>query len=374
MGYSTVEHLNEKFKEAYNDAIKAKDFGNLALAKQKFYEASRILKIIAENSSADQASVLNERAERLKNISDSIDLEKIKAKEMKAQKANQSYSSSNSESNELSEDELAGFVEFYSADELVEGFDGVIGLESAKEAVTEYVINPIKYADAYNYKFNNNKAILLEGPPGTGKTTFAKAVAKEINQPFALVNVANLVNAYIGETAKNIDKVFNALRAYVEKNNCGLTVFFDELDEIAKKRTSDDKTSASAVPALLRNMDGVKENKSFLILANTNCVELLDDGILDRFRKKIHIPLPDEAMRKTFFSMKLKEIEPEYVEQLNFDELALASEGLSGRQITYICDDFKYYLGGVKAGQKDGSDLNGVLVKIITNAAHSNIK
>ena len=269
---------------------------------------------------------------------------------------------------------MSQYFTFFSAEDLKEGFEGVIGLEEAKEAVTEYVINPIKYPQHYNYSFADNKAVLLVGPPGTGKTTFAKAVAKEINQPFALINVAQLVNCYVGETGKNIDKVFAALRDYSERNNCGLTVFFDELDEIAKKRGGDDKASSSAVPALLRNMDGVKQNKNFLILANTNCMEMLDDGILDRFRKRIHIPLPDKNMRLAFFRGKLSELEAEYVNQLDIEGFAEMSEGLSGRTITYICDDFKYYVGGVKAGIKDGSDLNSIIYAAINqrmNSLHS---
>ena len=370
----TLEYLNNMFKKAYEEAIFAKDHGNMELAKKRFYDAANILSKLAEKSPLAKRDEIMARSIRLKAIADSIDLSKTYAQKNNNTYNNNSSSSSGgyygdtgSESGDPAEG-LEGFVEFYAADELNEGFDGVIGLEDAKEAVTEYVINPIKYQEAYNYKFASNKAILLEGPPGTGKTTFAKAVAKEINQPFALVNVANLVNAYIGETAKNIDKVFVALREYTEKNNCSITIFLDELDEIAKKRTSDDKTSASAVPALLRNMDGVKENKHFLILANTNFVDMLDDAILDRFRKIIHIPLPDARMRKVFFQNKLKEVEPEFMEQLDLDMLAEESEGLSGRKITYICDDFKYYLGAFKAGNKQDGDLNAELVRLINKA------
>ena len=161
--------------------------------------------------------------------------------------------------------------------------------------------------------------------------------------------------------------MFNSLRDYVERNNCGLTVFFDEFDEIAKSRGGDDKASQTAVPALLRNLDGVKENKNFLILANTNCRDSLDAGILSRFRRKIFIPLPDANMRKQFFTNKLKQLEPEYFEQLDMEQLAEASEGLSGRTITQICDDYLHFIGGVKAGLRSCDDFNAALIKILIN-------
>ena len=370
--------LTEQFQKAYNDAIKYKNIGNLKLAKDCFLEASEALeRLAAIAKDPEDAETKKNRAERLKTIALAIDVTKSYTPQNNVSFSgvnNNLYSVNNNaqsgtysqnEETDEKDEEMSQYLTFFTSEELTDGFDMVIGLEEAKDAITEYVINPIKYKDAYNYKFQDNKAVLLEGPPGTGKTTFAKAVAKEINQPFALINVAALVNCYIGETGKNIDKVFAYLRDYVEKNNCGLTVFFDELDEIAKQRGGDDKASASAVPALLRNMDGVKANKDFLILANTNCMEMLDKGILDRFRKRIHIPLPDAAMRYAFFKNKLKDIEQDFIDKLDFEALANNSEGLSGRSITYICDDFKYYISGVKAGIKNGDDLNSVLVNLI---------
>ena len=366
------EYLYGNFKTNYDEALKAKQCGNLGAAKKKFEQAAFFLEQLSKRKSGTEAAELYNRAKRIKAIADAITV----ASPAKPAAAKPSYTPAQADApaSETDGDGTEGMEEyftFYKADELGQGFKDVIGLDSAKESVTEYVINPVRYAEHYNYKFNDNKAILLEGPPGTGKTTFAKAVAKEINQPFVLVNVAALVNCYVGETAKNIDKVFVALRTYAEKHQCGLTVFFDEFDEIAKQRGGDDKASASAVPALLRNLDGIKQNKSFLILANTNCMELLDAGILDRFRKRIHIPLPDRNMRLSFFNTKLSELEAEYKEKLDFEHLADISEGLSGRTITYICDDFKYYVSGVKAGIKDGSDLNAVITASVNERVKS---
>ncbi len=364
MGFS-VAYLRELYEKAYNEGLRANENRNYAVAKRKFYEASLYLKKLAQ-AEPGKRELYENRAERLMRISDSIVIGGPAPAGAAGQQtpAQGSFTSRSDTRYEPGED-MSSFYTFYEANELTAGFESVIGLDEAKEAVTEYVINPIKYPDAYNYDFLSSKCILLEGPPGTGKTTFAKAVAKEIEQPFALVNVASLINCYVGETGKTIDRVFDSLRAYVEENNCGITVFFDEFDEIAKSRSGDDKASQTAVPALLRNLDGVKENKNFLILANTNCKESLDAGILSRFRRKIYIPLPDLNMRIRFFRDKLSQLEPEYFGKLDLQQLGERSEGLSGRAITQICDDYLHFIGGVKAGLRACDDFQGALLNII---------
>lgn len=347
------DYLYENFRKNYDEALKANANGNLRIAKDRFYKASDFLDKLALLANGSEKDKFAEKASRLKKIADAISVDGIS-------RQSREVCDGKDENEDMGE-----FFTFYTADELKEGFDGVIGLESAKQAVTEYIINPVRYPEAYNYNFLNNKSVLLEGPPGTGKTTFAKAVAKEINRPFALINVAGLVNCYLGETGKNIDKIFAYLREYVEKNNCGITVFFDELDEIAKKRGGEDKTSEAAVPALLRNLDGVKDNKNFLILANTNRKDVLDRAVAERFRKQIYVPLPDGGMRIKLFEAKLADIESEFYEELDFEQMGEASEGLSGRDITFICDDFKYYLSKIKAQIIENGGISEQIASLI---------
>ena len=358
------DRYRSMFDKASEDAIREQKLNNLPLAIRKFREAALFAKKLAELDSANRSSYLT-RAEKLSRIADALDKQVQDTMVRNHNSIPNSTNTGTSYTTAPIDEDMSSFYTFYNADSLTTGFDGVIGLEEAKDAVTEYVINPIKYPEAYNYSFMDNKCILLEGPPGTGKTTFAKAVAKEISQPFALVNVASLVNCYVGETAKTIDKVFSSLRAYAEANNCGITVFFDEFDEIAKKRDGDDKASQTAVPALLRNLDGIQRNKNFLIIANTNCKDMLDSGIQDRFRRKIHIPLPDANMRLRFFKDKLSQLEPEYFNKINFEQLAAVSEGLSGRSISHICDDFLHFVSAVKAGLKSCDNFNDALIGII---------
>ena len=366
----TLENYRVLYERAYQDATRALDAKNTALACTRFYEAAQCSRKLAEIDAAGRDNYLV-REKKLLRIAKALEdsLKSARSTTTSTQGTGQLSTHPSSETdNDSPMEDMSSFYTFYHADDISSGFDKVIGLDEAKDAVTEYVINPIKYPDAYNYDFMDNKCILLEGPPGTGKTTFAKAVAKEINQPFALVNVASLVNCYVGETAKTIDKVFASLRSYAERNKCGITVFFDEFDEIAKRRDGDDKASQTAVPALLRNLDGVQRNKNFLIIANTNCQDMLDAGIKDRFRRKIHIPLPDLAMRERFFKDKLHQLEGEYFSQLDLPMLAAESEGLSGRSISQICDDFLYFVAAVKAGLTSCDSYNDVLINMIHNA------
>ena len=369
------QYLYDNFEANYNAGNRAVSMKNYALAKEKFLAAADFAAKLAVVSSGDTKMKFNQRAEQMRKIAAAMDNYVKPNHSPPSNGASQSGSQGNARANtpqgtqseaqtEIPFSEVEAYITFYPAQDLEFGFEGVVGLDDAKATVNNYVVLPLKNPEAYNYKFLDNKAMLLEGPPGTGKTTFAKAVAKEIEQPFAIVNVAALVNCYIGETGKNIDKIFAYLRQYAEQNNCGVTVFIDEIDEIAKARGSDDKTSEAAVPALLRNLDGLKSNKNLLIIANTNRKDMLDKAILERFRRKIFIPLPDKTLRIMLFKSKLFDVEPNFMEQLDFEQIGDASEGLSGRSIGQICDDFKFVLGQVKMKLVD-DDVMAHMIRLI---------
>lgn len=338
------EYYLQKYREAYAAAMSAKASGDLSSAKQKFGECADFLERLASLGGENAGEQLAFAA-RMRAVADAIVPTPYPTDAVPVASAGSLYPVGGETAVPAG---MEQYFTFLPADRL-EGFESVIGLEAAKEAVRDYVIDPARYPEAYHYNFLDNKAILLEGPPGTGKTTFAKAVARELDRPFALINVSALVNCLIGETGKNIDKVFAFLRNFAEEKGCGVTVFIDELDEIAKRRGSDDKTSEAAVPALLRNLDGVASNRNFLILANTNRKELLDPAVAERFRKLIYIPLPDKATREKLFAAKLADVEQAYKKELDLPAAAALAEGLSGRDITFICDDFKYILSKMAA-------------------------
>lgn len=356
-------YLIENYEKCLKTALQAKENGNFPLAKEKFLECAGFLESLVAVGDVSKREERKNRAERIRAIGESIDL-KNPPKRSASVRSDYALTDGWGVEDGAFKD-IDTFVTLIHPDELEFGFEGVMGLQDAKEAITEYVINPIKYPDAYNYNFMDNKAVLLFGPPGTGKTTFAKAVAKEVGQDFFLVNMAGLVNCYVGETAKNIDKIFEYIRSYVSQNQCDVVVFFDEMDEIAKKRGSDDKASESAVPALLRNLDGVKKNKGFMVIANTNYKDLLDDAILSRFRRRVFIPLPDKDTRIKLLRLQLKDLEEDKLQKLDFEKFGEASDGLSGRDIAYLADDFKRTVAKNKAGLIEEFDFNDELMKLI---------
>lgn len=249
-------------------------------------------------------------------------------------------------------------------------FDDIIGLKEAKEAIHRMLINPLASPEAYTrYGLEAGGNILLEGPPGTGKTTFAKAAACEIDLPFISVNCNTLVDSYIGKTGKNIDRLFADLRKLVKSNNSAVIVFFDEFDAIAKSRKSDDKTSAEAVPTLIRQLDGFDtDTKNIVIIAATNVKEIIDKAILSRFTKTIYIPLPSDIEREEIFRAKFASHRVGEADARAIDYAALrsASEGMSGRDITACVLELCNFLAERDSGkQPQNADVNAALLSFV---------
>lgn len=266
--------------------------------------------------------------------------------------------------------EYSGYdLNFKSPNEKV-SFDDIIGLDSAKTAIHRKLIYPLLHPEAYRkYHIKPGGNILLEGPPGTGKTTFAKAAACEVDLPFVVVDCNALVDCYIGNTGKNIDKMFEEVRRFVREQKTAVLLFCDEFDAIAKARTSDDKTAAEAVPTLIRQLDGFDtDNANIVILAATNLKTAIDPAILSRFGNSIYIPLPDEDARRKIFASKLEKwgVSAEDIASLDLFAAASCSEGMSGRDINSIVGD----LSGVLA-ERDGGitpltePLQDVLLRLI---------
>lgn len=217
-------------------------------------------------------------------------------------------------------------------------FDDIVGMEEVKEEIRKTLINPLNHPEAYaKHNLSAGGYTLLWGPPGTGKTTFARAVASQIGVPFFKVDSSELVNKYLGETAKEIKKVFSSVRQYAADNNTPVVLFIDEIDAFARKRESGETAAGAAVPALLQELQGFDtSSKNIIVIAATNVKDTLDSGVISRF-KCIHVPLPDFTARRALIELKLRDayrVDEADIAQIDLDEAARRTDGLSGRDIT----------------------------------------
>lgn len=223
-------------------------------------------------------------------------------------------------------------------------FDDLIGMQEAKDAIHRNLIYPMQNPESFRkYKLDAGGFVLLYGPPGTGKTFFAKVTASAVSVPFINVDCTALVDSYIGKTAKNIDDLFLKVRQFVSEQDTPVIMFLDEIDSLAKSRGSNNKTAEEAVPTLLRQLDGFgTDNSNISIIAATNIMEQIDSAVLSRFNNKIYVPLPDKDARRALFLFGLNKhnVEEKDIAEINLDRIAEASDGLSGRDITKILDEF----------------------------------
>ena len=214
--------------------------------------------------------------------------------------------------------------------------DDVAGLEDVKQALREDIGNAIKHPELYKtFGIAAGGGILLFGPPGTGKTFIAKAVAGELDAAFFSVSGSQIKDKYVGETEKNMRRLFEA----ADEHKCSV-IFIDEAESILKKRSADDKVSP--VTDFLILADGLKERKNtLLLLGGTNNPWDIDPAVLrpGRFGKRIYVGLPDEGARLAIFKLNLKGVPLD--PYIKLDDFARQAEGYSGADIKGICERAK---------------------------------
>ncbi|KAJ6643064.1 Vacuolar protein sorting-associated protein 4B, partial [Pseudolycoriella hygida] len=207
------------------------------------------------------------------------------------------------------------------------------------ESLFQAAILPLKQPQLFSNHTKPYKGFLLFGPPGTGKTFIAKALAGEIGGTnFFSISVGNVLSKYVGESESYIRNLFEVARDVKPA-----IIFFDEIDVLANKRSETGTNSYSCqgvLNELLTQMDGFKgSNDGILIMATTNVPQQLDNGILRRFDKLIYVKLPTYKDRRQMFEQRYSIPEYANLTNENFDELAARTSGFSGSDISNICNE-----------------------------------
>ena len=217
-------------------------------------------------------------------------------------------------------------------------FSDVAGEDEAKESLAEivdYLHNPEKYTEA---GASMPKWLLLVGPPGTGKTMLAKAVAGEANVPFFSISGSEFVEMFVGMGASKVRDLFKQAK---EKAPC--IVFIDEIDAIGQKRNSSgmggNDEREQTLNQLLTEMDGFEGNTGVIILAATNRPESLDPALTrpGRFDRRVPVELPDLAGREAILKVHAKKIK--ITEDVDFHTIARMASGASGAELANIVNE-----------------------------------
>ena len=250
-------------------------------------------------------------------------------------------------------------------------FNDVAGEDEAKESLQEivdYLHNPEKYTEA---GASMPKGILLVGPPGTGKTMLAKAVAGESNVPFFSISGSEFVEMFVGMGASKVRDLFAQAK---EKAPC--IVFIDEIDAIGQKRSGGamggNDEREQTLNQLLTEMDGFESNNGVIILAATNRPESLDPALTrpGRFDRRVPVELPDLKGREEILKVHAKKIK--VAEDVDFNKIARMASGASGAELANIVNEAA--LRAVRAGRRFAteSDLEESIEVVIAGYQKKN--
>lgn len=228
-------------------------------------------------------------------------------------------------------------------------FDDIEGVDEAEESLVEivdYLHNPEKYKEIGT---SMPKGLLLVGPPGTGKTMLAKAVAGEANVPFFSISGSEFVEMFVGMGASKVRDLFKQAK---EKAPC--IVFIDEIDAIGQKRNTSgmggNDEREQTLNQLLTEMDGFEGNNGVIILAATNRPESLDPALLrpGRFDRRVPVELPDLKGREAILKIHAKKIK--IADDVDFTKVARMASGASGAELANIINEAA--LRAVRNGRK----------------------
>ena len=329
------------------DSILAERDKELTLTKEDKYELDdQLLNVIAKSLSYDSEDRFQSADEFIKAIDGEVKIERQSTKHKI-----------------LSQQQSDNTPASYAIKKKGEGFAAVAGMEELKQQMREEVIEPLHNPEEYHrYGVTIPNGMLLYGPPGCGKTFFAKHFAEEVGFNFMCITPATLKSRYVNATQENIAKMFKEA-----EENAPTVIFIDEMNELVPNRDDGNvhEMSRSAVNEMLAQMDRTGE-KGIFIIGATNYPNMIDPAILraGRLDKKYYIGVPDIEARIALFRLYLKKRPYDF--GLDYHQLADMTQGYVSADIQLIVNDAS------RNALRQHSKITMELLKVaITNTAPS---
>jgi len=321
--------LLESFEKHKELGIRSFHAGDVKEAKYHFLKAAEYLLELARQSEPGLREVRTRQAVKLVELAKNVQKKRRAVREKAAARA-PGGGAGPEEPDEVPDEWLV--VEKPSL-----RFGDIAGLEDVKEQIRVKMIYPFTHVEqAKKYRIRTGGGILLYGPPGTGKTMIAKAVAGELDATFFAIAPSEILNKWVGESEKNIRKLFDAARRCARA-----VIFIDEVEALTPPRRDGESGGVMqrVVPQILNELDGFdrKADQHLLFMGATNEPWNIDSAMLrpGRLDEKIYVGLPDTAARRKILEMNLGDVPVE--KDVILDQLTTRLEGYSGADIAYAC-------------------------------------